>query len=449
MEAFKAYDIRGLWGSEIDKGIAYRIGYFIPRVFNVSSILVGRDIRLSSDDFFEALTDGITDAGADVSDAGLTTTPMVYWGTGKFNFEFSLMITASHNSSGYNGLKFSGKDVLPIGYDTGLDVLEKLVESDAPVLKKNKGKVSEFIFTADYINFLSSYKQDYSELNITIDCSNGMAALMAKELFGQTPDYINDVMDGLFPGHDPNPLEPVNQEQIKDCVLKNSSDLGIIFDGDADRVMFIDEKGQFVSPDLIIALLGHYFFEERNEKGKVVQDIRTSKAVAEYLEQFNTELVIWKVGRAFGATRLKEVDGIYGGELAGHYYFRDFYYSDSGLLAALLVLNIVKKYKDRDVPFSELINSISSYANTGEVNFGIEEKQNAMDEVLAHFKSTEPPVKFFDFDGYRLEFADWWFNIRPSNTEPYLRFLAEAKSEGLLKEKISIIYNILSKYTSG
>ncbi len=447
MEAFKAYDIRGLWGSEIDKDIAYRIGYFIPQVFNVSSILVGRDIRLSSDEFFAALANGITDAGADVSDAGLTTTPMVYWGTGKFGFEFSLMITASHNSSNYNGLKFSGKDVTPIGYDTGLNVLEKLVEDDTPILKKNKGKISKFRFVDDYINFLGKYKQDYSGLNISIDCSNGMAALMAKELFGLTPDYINDVMDGSFPGHEPNPLEPENQEQIKKYVLENDSDIGVIFDGDADRVMFIDEKGQFVSPDLIIALLGHYFFEERKEKGKVVQDIRTSKAVGEYLKQFNTELVIWKVGRAFGATRLKEVDGIYGGELAGHYYFRDFYYSDSGLLAALIVLNIVKRYKYKGVPFSELINNISSYANTGEVNFGIAEKQKAMDEVLAYFNNTEPPVKFFDFDGYRLEFADWWFNIRPSNTEPYLRFLAEAKSEKLLKEKTSVIYNILSKYS--
>jgi len=194
-------------------------------------------------------------------------------------------------------------------------------------------------------------------------------------------------------------------------------------------------------------LLGHYFFEERKEKGKVVQDIRTSKAVGEYLQMFNTELEIWKVGRAFGATKLKEIDGIYGGELAGHYYFRDFYYSDSGLLAALIVLNIVKKYNTAGISFSELMNRISSYANTGEVNFVIEEKQKAMDAVLAYFNDSEPPVKFFDFDGYRLEFKDWWFNIRPSNTEPYLRFLAEAKSDELLSEKKALIYSILEKYS--
>jgi len=447
MKAFKAYDIRGLWGSDINEDIAYRIGYFIPQVFNARKILIGRDIRLSSDAFFAALANGITDSGADVFDASLTTTPMIYWGTGKFEFEFSLMITASHNSSEYNGLKFSGKNVAPIGYDTGLNTLEKLVESNTSIVKKSKGSISKYLFSDDYVKFLSEYKHDYLSLNISIDCSNGMAALFAKDLFGEKPNYINDVMDGLFPGHNPNPLEVKNQTQIKKQVIKNSSDIGVIFDGDADRVMFIDEFGKFVSPDLIIALLGHYFFEERKEKGKVVQDIRTSKAVGEYLQMFNTELEIWKVGRAFGATKLKEIDGIYGGELAGHYYFRDFYYSDSGLLAALIVLNIVKKYNTEGISFSELMNRISSYANTGEVNFVIEEKQKAMDAVLAYFNDSEPPVKFFDFDGYRLEFKDWWFNIRPSNTEPYLRFLAEAKSDELLSEKKALIYSILEKYS--
>lgn len=447
MKAFKAYDIRGLWGSEINEEIAYRIGYFIPQVFNVNNILIGRDIRLSSNAFFEALSNGITDAGANVFDASLTTTPMVYWGTGKFDFEFSLMITASHNSSKYNGLKFSGRNVKPIGYDTGLKILEKLVESNTITSKKNKGSISDYLFSDDYVRFLSNYKQDYSELNISIDCSNGMAALFAKDLFGDKQHYINNYMDGLFPGHEPNPLEVENQNQIKEQVIKNNSDIGVIFDGDADRVMFIDELGNFVSPDLIIALLAHYFFEERNEKGKVVQDIRTSKAVGEYLQKYNTEIVIWKVGRAFGATRLKEVDGIYGGELAGHYYFRDFYYSDSGLLAALLVLNIVKKYNTLGVSFSELVSKISSYANTGEVNFVIKEKQKAMDAVLKYFNKNEPPLEIFDFDGYRLEFNDWWFNIRPSNTEPYLRFLAEAKSEDLLSKKTALIYKILKKYS--
>ena len=446
MKAFKAYDIRGVWGKDLNPQIAYKIGNFVPKVFGVNQVLIGRDIRLSSDEIFQQLSDGLMDAGADVIDAGLSTTPMIYWGTGKFNIEFSIMITASHNSSEYNGMKFSGSNVTPIGYDNGLNTLEKLITDSAPQIKSEKGKLEKLDFKDQYFDFLNSYKPNCTNLKIAIDCSNGMSALFTKRLFGENPIYINDKMDGTFPGHDPNPLEIDNQKQIKECVTSNKCDIGVIYDGDADRVMFIDEKGKFVSPDLIIALLAKYFFEDRGERGTVVQDIRTSKSVGDYLKKYDTELVIWKVGRAFGATKLKEVNGIYGGELAGHYYFRDFYYSDSGLLASVLVLNIVSKLKLEGVKFSQVMDAISTYANTGEVNFIINEKQEAMDAVLEYFKDNNDNYKFFDFDGYRLEFTNWWFNIRPSNTEPYLRFLAEAESEELLESKTRIIYGILSKY---
>ena len=446
MKAFKAYDIRGVWGRDLNPQIAYKIGNFVPKVFGVNQVLIGRDIRLSSNEIFQQLSNGLMDAGADVIDAGLSTTPMIYWGTGKFNIEFSIMITASHNSSEYNGMKFSGSNVTPIGYDNGLNTLEKLITDSAPQIKSEKGKLEKLDFKDQYFDFLNSYKPNCTNLKIAIDCSNGMSALFTKRLFGENPIYINDKMDGTFPGHDPNPLEIDNQKQIKECVTSNKCDIGVIYDGDADRVMFIDEKGKFVSPDLIIALLAKYFFEDRGERGTVVQDIRTSKSVGDYLKKYDTELVIWKVGRAFGATKLKEVNGIYGGELAGHYYFRDFYYSDSGLLASVLVLNIVSKLKLEGVKFSQVMDAISTYANTGEVNFIINEKQEAMDAVLEYFKDNNDNYKFFDFDGYRLEFTNWWFNIRPSNTEPYLRFLAEAESEELLESKTRIIYGILSKY---
>ena len=448
MKAFKAYDIRGVYGKDLNPEIVYRIGYFLPQVLPVKEILVGRDIRLSSDEVFEALSQGITDAGVNVADAGLTTTPMVYWGTGKYDFDASVMITASHNPKEHNGLKISAKNVLPVGYDNGLNQLEKLVESDAPVVVKQKGKVRKIDLKPEYLKFLNTYKQDYADLNLSIDFSNGMSSLFKDDLFGDTYHRINDEADGTFPGHEPNPLEPENQEQIKEEVLENHSDLGIIFDGDADRVMFIDEKGQFISPDLIIALFANYFLRNSNKKEIVVHDIRTSKAVGEYLQKFNANVEIWRVGRAYGATKLREVDGIYGGELAGHYYFRDFYYSDSGLMASLIMLDIVKDFKKQGQTVSSLIENISQYANTGEVNFQISRKQEAMDAVVNYFKNNEEPTAFFDFDGYRLEYPDWWFNIRPSNTEPYLRFLAEAKSQELLKEKTNQIYNLLEPFTS-
>ncbi len=447
MKAFKAYDIRGVWDEDLNQDIVYKIGFFFPKVIPCSKVLVGRDGRISSNEMFTALADGLTDAGADVYDAGLATTPMIYWGTGKFDFDASIMITASHNSAKYNGLKFSAKNVEPVGYDNGLNIIEVLIEKQVEIKKRSKGLLKEFQLTDHYIQFLKSYLVDFSNLKLSIDCSNGMASLFVQKLFGDRVHYLNDTIDGNFPAHEPNPLLPENQEQIKKSVLKHHCDIGLIFDGDADRVMFIDEKGQFVSPDLIIAVLGHYFFEERKETGKVVQDIRTSKAVADYLRQFDTEVVTWKVGRAFGATKLKQVDGIFGGELAGHYYFKDFYYSDSGILAAILVLRVFLKFKKTGVSFSEVIERISSYANTGEVNFKIEKKKEAMDSVKSYFMENEPPIKFLDVDGYRLDFDDWWFNIRPSNTEPYLRFLAEAKSKDLLDQKTKIIFDIIGKFS--
>jgi len=446
MKAFKAYDIRGVWGTELNPEIVYKIGFFIPEILNAKKILVGRDIRLSSEDMFKALCDGITDAGADVVDAGLSTTPMIYWGTGKFDFDASVMITASHNHKSYNGLKFSGKNVLPVGYDSGLSKIEKLIEEGAPITQQEKGNIECFDLDEHYLDFLVNYQIDYSELNITIDISNGMAGLFAKELFGNNIHYLNEKIDGNFPAHEPNPLEPENQEQIKKAVLKNKSDIGLIFDGDADRVMFIDENGRFVSPDLIVALLGNYFFSGTNNTETVVQDIRTSRAVAEYLKRFGVKVKTWRVGRAYGATKLKELNGIYGGELAGHYYFRDFYFSDSGLMAALIVLKVVGDFHRRGMTFSQLIAEISTYANSGEVNFNIEQKQEAMDAMKDYFFKNEPPQSFLDFDGYRFDYDDWWFNIRPSNTEPYLRFLAEAKTQELLDEKTKIIFELISEF---
>ncbi len=447
MNAFKAYDIRGEYGKDLNKEMVYRIGYFLPEILPMNEIFVGRDIRLSSDEIFEALAAGLTDAGVNVTDAGLATTPMVYWGTGKYGFDASVMITASHNPKNHNGLKISARNVLPVGYDNGLRDLEELVESDIKIEKKTKGSVRKLDMKPDYLAFLNQYKKDYSGLNLVIDYSNGMASLFAKDLYGDKYFPLNEKADGTFPGHEPNPLDPENQEQIKEAVRSHQADLGIIFDGDADRVMFIDEKGQFISPDLIIALFAHFFLKDTSKKERVVHDIRTSKAVGEYLAKFNADVTIWRVGRAYGATKLREVNGVYGGELAGHYYFRDFYFSDSGLMASLIMLDIVDDFKKQGKSVSSLIHGISTYANTGEVNFRIEQKQEAMDTIVAHFRKQQTPTAYYDFDGYRLEFPEWWFNIRPSNTEPYLRFLAEAKSPQLLDEKTKQVYALLKPFT--
>ena len=447
MGAFHAYDIRGIYNVDFDKDTAYKVGYFLPELLSASKVLVGRDARVSSDEIHEYLLKGLTDAGADVYDIGLSTTPMVYFGTANYGFKASVQITASHNPAEYNGMKVSRENALPVGLDTGLGQIKEWIESgrECPVAEV-RGQVYPMDIKKDYLDFLLKYKGDWSGLNIAMDVSNGMASLFVRDIFGDQPTYIYEEMDGRFPNHEPNPLVPANVEALKELVAKTKADVGVIYDGDADRVMFVDENSRFVSPDLMIAVLGHYFLEERGEKGPVLQDIRSSKAVGEYLTPMGAEMHTWRVGRAYAALKLRELDGVYGGELAGHYYFRDFFYSDSGILASILILNVVAKMKAQGVSLSQLIARIEKYQNSGEINFRLERKQEAMDAVRDYFMSTEQATASMDFDGYRVEFPQWWFNIRPSNTEPYLRFLCEATSQELLEEKVAKVREIVSQY---
>ncbi|MBE6214959.1 MAG: phosphomannomutase/phosphoglucomutase [Bacteroidales bacterium] len=448
MGAFHAYDIRGIYNVDFDKETAYKVGYFLPELLSADKVLVGRDARESSPEIHDALVKGITDAGADVYDVGLSTTPMVYFGTANYGFKASVQITASHNPAEYNGMKVSRENALPVGLDTGLGQIKEWIEGGRPCPPAQVcGKVHPMDIRKDYLDFLLRYKGDWSGLKIAMDVSNGMASLFVRDIFGDGPSYIYEEMDGRFPNHEPNPLVPANVEALRSLVAETKADVGVIYDGDADRVMFVDENSRFISPDLMIAVLGHYFLEERGEKGIVLQDIRSSKAVGEYLAPMGGMMHTWRVGRAFAALKLRELDGVYGGELAGHYYFRDFFYSDSGLLASILILNVVAKMKAEGVTLSSLISRIEKYQNSGEINFRIERKQEAMDAVRDWFMSQEKATSSMDFDGYRVEFDQWWFNIRPSNTEPYLRFLCEATTKELLDEKVTKVREIVARFS--
>ena len=450
MGAFHAYDIRGVYNVDFDKEVAYKVGYFLPELLSADKVLVGRDARVSSPEIHEYLLKGLTDAGADVYDIGLSTTPMVYFGTANYGFKASVQITASHNPAKYNGLKVSRENALPVGFDTGLGQIQEWIESGRETVPVQvKGHVYPMDVKADYLAFLLKYKGDWSSLKIAMDVSNGMASIFVREIFGDQPAYIFEDMDGSFPNHEPNPLNPANVVDLQKLVAETKSDIGVIFDGDADRVMFVDENSRFISPDLMIAVLGHYFLEERGEKGYIHQDIRSSKAVGEYLAPMGGTMNTWRVGRAYAALKLREIDGVYGGELAGHYYFRDFFYSDSGLLAAILILNVVAKMKAQGVSLSQLIGRIEKYQNSGEINFRVEDKLGAMNAVRDHFMQAEQSTAYMDFDGYRVEFPDWWFNIRPSNTEPYLRFLCEATDKELLDEKVAKVREIITTKFNG
>ena len=446
MGAFHAYDIRGIYGKDFDSSTAYKVGYFIPELLKTDKVLVGRDCRTSSEEIHDALLNGITDAGADVYDIGLSSTPMVYFGTANYGFKASVQITASHNPAEYNGMKVSRENALPVGLENGLGQIKEWIEEgkETPAAAR-KGEVHALDIHKDYMDFMMKFKGDYSGLKIAFDLSNGMSNLFAKEVFGDEPAYIFDEIDGRFPNHEPNPLIPKNVEPLKELVRKTGADIGVIYDGDADRVMFVDEKSQFVAPDLVIALMSRYFIGERNERNpRVLQEIRSSKAVGEYLSPLGADLHTWRVGRAFAAPKLREIDGLWGGELAGHYYFKDFFYSDSGLLASMIVLRIVAGLKAEGRTLSEAMAEIAGYENSGEINFKLDDKAGAMDAVKDWFMSQEKAEAFMDFDGYRVEFKDWWFNIRPSNTEPYLRFICEATSRELLEQKVATTKEILT-----
>ncbi len=446
MGVFKAYDIRGVYNQDFNKETAYKIGYFLPKLLPCDYVVVGRDIRLTSDEIFENLCNGINDAGVDVWNIGLSTTPMVYFSTVYYKAQASVQITASHNPKQYNGMKISRAMAIPVGGDTGLKDLERMVNEEKvePVCACKRGKVIDKNIHEEYLNYLKGFLPDLSNLSLTVDCSNGMSNLYVKELFGGHAKYINDTLDGTFPGHEPNPLEVENCAQIMEAVKANKSDCGVIYDGDADRVMFIDEKGRFIQPDYVTGILGDYYLSK--EKGSVLVDIRTSRSTTEYLEKLGaTEVFIGRVGHAFAKLKLREEHCIFGGELAGHYYFRDFNNCDSGLLASLIVLQTVSALKKQGKTLGQHVDEIVAYANSGETNFKLENKDGAMNALYEKYSKLNP-TKLLDFDGYRIEFPTWWFNVRKSNTEPYLRVVAEAKTQAELDERLSEIVGIIKQF---
>jgi phosphomannomutase len=442
--AFHAYDIRGVYNVDFNKDDVYKIGFFIPQLLETKEIIVGRDGRSSSPEIHDSLLKGITDAGADVYDIGLSTTPMVYFATANYGFKAGVMITASHNPKEYNGLKISRENALPVGLDSGLDRLLEMATTQKVTPVAQKGKVIEKNIRQDYIAFQQKFLKDFSDLRVGVDLSNGAANVIIKDIWKDSFLYINDVLDGSFPAHSPNPLMEENTLQLRELVKKEKLDLGLVFDGDADRVVFSDDKGRHVKPDLIIAAMAENFLKN-NPGGFVIEDIRTSKSVDDRVKKLGGKPYLWKVGRANAAPRLREINGVFGGEFAGHYYFRDFFFSDSGILAASTVLGIAADLKKQGRKFSDLIDEITLFCNSGEINFKIDDKKGAMERVKNFFVEKEKPLAFYDFDGYRVEYQDWWFNVRMSNTEPYLRLLCEAKTEEMLKEKVETITKLINE----
>lgn len=402
------------------------------RFTGAEKVLIGRDVRQSSDILFENISRGIIDGGGNVINIGKVSTPLLSFSVGRFHAP-GIMITASHNPPEYNGFKLIDKDVLPIGYDFGLKTIAEYTQNI--YLAKQKGKSEDADIMQEYIDFLlDKMEEGIKKLSIAVDYSNGMAGDIFETLLskkGIEHKYINRTPDGNFPGHDPNPLHFKNLEPLQK--LAKNADLGICFDGDGDRAVFLDENGEIISPDLITGVIVQGL-EIKNQI--VLCDVRTSKGVLEFIEKLGGKPYRVRVGHAYARRKMKELNAILGGELAGHYYFRDMWNADSGILAAIYVMNaIIRNNKN----LSTLVKPLKEYYSTGELNFKVEEK----DRVINIIEDKFPDGKKSRLDGLTVEFQDWWFNIRKSNTEPYLRLIIEAKVPEILEEKKALLVSLI------
>ncbi len=443
MGFFKAYDMRGTFGVDFDLETVHKVGMALPQVVGGKRWLVGRDMRTTSVDVREALVQGLTEAEVQVTDLGLSTTPMVYFFTAEEGFDGSVMVTASHNPPTDNGLKVSKKTALPVGYADGLNEVERLVKhSDEGEWRVESG-VTSVNWRARYIAWMKARLPDLSNLKFAIDCSNGMSSILVKDLFPQAI-IINDTLDGTFPAHSPNPLKEESRAQLAEVVRANGLDCGVIFDGDADRAMFVDETGAFVQPDYLIPIVARATLTNADviaSRAKIIHDVRTSRGAIEAIREMGCEPVMVPVGHAFAKPILREIDAVCGGELAGHYYFKEFFGCDSGVLAAIRVLGEAARATRAGKTFSQMMAPIATrYANSGERNFRVEDKDAAIARILAAAAEKLPAeLSRSDLDGVRIEYAEGWINIRKSNTEPYLRLIAECDTAERLAEWLAVL----------
>ncbi|MHC4560382.1 MAG: phosphomannomutase/phosphoglucomutase [Planctomycetota bacterium] len=449
---FKAYDIRGVYPNQISEEDAWKIGCASARFLRSllrgyqrgqatsQSLCVGRDMRTHSEAIAKALIEGMNSTGANVIDIGMIDTPQMYFAINHLGTCGGVQVTASHNPAKYNGFKISGLDAKPIGAETGLKDIEHIAMALLHTKGKATGSVASRDLTEEYKKHVLKFlKPKTKKMKIAIDASNGMAGKMVPAIFGKLPIEIielNFKHTGKFK-HEPNPLVEKNLAQVKAAVKKNKCDFGICFDGDADRLMMVDEKGKTISCDLMTALMVPHFLE-KEPKSTVVYDLRSSRVVMEEIIKHGGTPRRERVGHAFMKKALRDSHAVFGGELSGHFYYRDNFYADSGMITLVHVINIVS---EASMPISELVSPLRRYCSSGEINFEVDDKQAKMDELARRYSDAQ----IDHLDGVTIGYKDWWFNCRPSNTEPLLRLNVEAKSKELLDEKLTEIAEQLGK----
>lgn len=430
MSIFKAYDIRGIYPDQLSEEMARKIGNCFAQIVTGERIVTSRDMRGSSKPLQDALIGGMVEAGKEVTNIGLASTPMMNFAVGKFDFDAGVQVTASHNPRQYNGFKTVGRGTVPIGFETGLAIVEEKVRRDELHIAGCAGSVTEEDMLSAYVAYVLSFRGALLPYRVVIDASNGMAGYTLPEILKGLPGTYERLffeLDGDFPNHESNPLEPENLDALRKEVLKKEADIGVIFDGDADRSVYVDERGAIVRPDLVTGIIAGELLQGKREE-TILIDVRTSWAVRERIEELGCIPQYVRVGHAYARRKLREVDAILGGELAGHYYFRDNYYGDSGVLALLYVLRTLSRTGKK---LSELVRPLQKYPGTGELNFRTERK----DEIIEWMRQEYDDGKQMVLDGLTVEYEDWWFNLRKSNTEPYLRLNIEARNDRTFEKK--------------
>jgi phosphomannomutase len=452
-KVFKAYDVRGLYGDQIDEDLAWKIGYATAQFLrsNLSGyergqsatnrVVIGRDMRPHSEPLAKALIDGVTSSGAGCIDIGLVDTPQVYFAINHFGSCGGIQITASHNPIEYNGFKISGLKAKPVGESSGLGEIKRFVTG------LNRMPDGAIISQAQQVDLWDEYRGHVHKflnlprkLKVVVDASNGMGGKMFPELFDNVENLEIiplhfEIGQGFV--HPPNPLVEANLQWTKDAVIEHKADLGICTDGDADRCMFVDELGNTVRCDLMTALLAKRFLAE-SPGAMVVYDLRSSRVVAEEVRAAGGVPRRERVGHAFMKKALATGHAVFGGELSGHFYFRDNYNADSGAIAFASAASMIA---EQDRPFSEMVAPLNRYSHSGEINFEVDDKEAKMKEVEEAFSDGEVD----HLDGVTVQFEDWWCNVRPSNTEPLLRLSLEAKNKSMMDKKLEALKDILGQ----
>jgi len=428
MTIFKAYDIRGVVPDELDADLAYRIGRAAARFLAAERLAVGRDARRSSPELRDALVRGIVDEGVHVVDLGLVSTPMLYFAVDHLGTGGGIMLTASHNQARYNGFKVCREHAIPVGEASGLRDIEQLVSECGGAKPVGAGgEVSSVDVRADYVDHVLSVGTGRPALEVVIDCGNGMAGVGLEPLLERLPLEVERLYfepDGSFPNHEADPLKVENLADVSRAVKRTGAAFGAAFDGDADRVVFVDDMGEPVPSDLMTALLARYQLR-RQPGGLVLYDLRSSRAVAEEVERAGGVSGMCRVGHSYVKAQMRESGAIFAGELSGHLYFRfsPTLVADDGIAGFVALLDVLAR---ESKPLSEIVAPLRRYSASGEINSRVADVSRVIDTIEAEHQGASEISRL---DGLLVRYDDWWFNLRPSNTEPVLRLNLEAESE--------------------